>query len=170
MATARPVPALAVFAALVLLASGIPAAKTGAAVKSDAPKVPAFAERSTIPSSGKQGPPGPAATLTGRAERGQALFGKRCESCHGPRGTDHVKNPGSDDGTVPPLNPIDPALTGKTPAAFAAKIDPYIQHGSIPDGPKPVLFMPNWGDSRTLNQQEIADVEAYIMGLNGVGR
>lgn len=78
---------------------------------------------------------------------------------HGPRGTDNVKNPGSDDGTVPPLNPIDPAIASKIPSAFAANLDRYIQHGSVPDGPDPVLFMPNWGDSRALSQKEIADVE-----------
>jgi mono/diheme cytochrome c family protein len=81
-----------------------------------------------------------------------------------------VKNPGSDDGTAPPLKPIDPEFASKTPSAFAANIDRFIQHGSIPDGPNPVLLMPNWGDSRALSQQEIADVEAYLMRLNKVRR
>ena len=157
----------AIFSAFTLLVSAIPAAAGGAA-KSDAAQVPAFAERSMIPASGKQGPPAEAATLTGSWKRGKTLFEEQCQSCHGPQGTDKVQNPGSDDGTVPPLKPIDPELASKTPSVFAAKIDRYIQHGSIPDGPGPALFMPNWGDSKTLSQQQIADVEAYVMRLNGV--
>ncbi len=125
------------------------------------PRFPLPANRGHLPK-----PP----TLAGKWKHGKAVFEKSCQPCHGPQGTDKVKNPGSDDGTVPPLNPIDPALASKTPSAFAANIDRYIQHGSIPDGPKPALFMPNWGDSRALSQQEIADVEAYVMRLNGVRR
>jgi len=162
------VSALAIFSACTLLVSGISAAGPGGTGKSGAAKVPAFADRAKIPADGKQGEPGEAATLTGSWKLGKALFEKNCQSCHGPQGTDKVKNPGSDDGTVPPLNPIDPELASKTPSAFAAKIDRYIQHGSIPDGPNPALFMPNWGDSKTLSQKEIADVEAYVMRLNGV--
>jgi|GEM_PF-1188848 len=135
-----------------------------------ATQVPPFADRSKIPASGRQGPPGEAASLTGNAERGQALFAQNCASCHGPQGTDKVQNPGSDDGTVPPLNPIDPELADKDPAVFAANIDRIIQHGSIPDGPAPELFMPDWGDSKALSQQQIADLEAYIMRLNDVNR
>jgi mono/diheme cytochrome c family protein len=167
MAMRHAVSAVAIFAAFALLGTGISVAKTVEAGKSTAVQVPAFADRSKIPASGKQGPPAEAAALAGRWKQGKAVFGKSCQSCHGPKGTGKVKNPGSDDGTVPPLNPIDPALAGKTYSAFAANIDRYIQHGSIPDGPKPEIFMPNWGDSRALSQQEIADVEAYIIRLNG---
>jgi mono/diheme cytochrome c family protein len=162
--------AIAIFSAFTLLMSGICAAGPGNTAKANAARVPAFAERSKIPADGKQGPPGEAATLAGNWKQGKAIFEKQCQTCHGPQGTDKVQNPGSDDKTVPPLNPIDPELASKTPSAFAAKIDRYIQHGSIPDGPGPALFMPNWGDSKTLSQKEIADVEAYVMRLNGVRR
>src|SRR5512135_2256833 len=168
MARRHTVSAISIFTVFTLLGSGISVAKPNGAGKSAVAKVPAFADRSKIPASGKQGPPAEAATLTGRWKQGEALFKKRCQSCHGPRGTDKVKNPGSDDGTVPSLNPIDPAFASKTPSAFAENIDRIIQHGSIPDGPKPELFMPNWGDGRALSQQEIADVESYLMRLNGV--
>jgi mono/diheme cytochrome c family protein len=141
-----------------------------AAQPAAAPLVPAFADKARIPASGKQGPPAEAAMLAGNWKRGEALFTKDCRSCHGPQGTDKVPNPGSDDGTVPPLKPIDPELANKNPSRFAANIDRYIQHGSIPTGPHPALFMPNWGDSRNLSQQAIADLEAYIMRLNGVRR
>jgi len=170
MARKHVASAFAIFMVFTFLGTGISVAKPNEAGKSNAIQVPAFADRSKIPASGKQGPPAEAATLTGSWKKGKALFERRCQSCHGPRGTDKVKNPGSDDGTVPPLNPIDPALASKTPSAFAANIDRIIQHGSIPDGPNPALFMPNWGDSRALSQQEIADVEAYVMRLNGVRR
>ncbi len=123
-----------------------------------------------IPASGKQGPPGKAATLIGNRKQGETLFTANCQSCHGPKGTDKVPNPGSDDGTVPPLNPLDPKLVNKNPSVFAANIDRIIQHGSRPDGPNPVLSMPNWGDGKTLSQQKIADLEAYIMYLNGIER
>ncbi len=168
MARKHAVSVFSVIAAFTMLGSGITTAKANGNAGSDVPKVPAFADRSRIPASGKQGPPGEAAALPGNWKRGKVLFERRCEPCHGLRGTDKVKNPGSDDGTVPPLNPIDPALADKTPSAFAANIDRIIQHGSIPDGPNPALFMPDWGDSRTLAQRQIADVEAYVMRLNGV--
>lgn len=147
------------------------ARKAGVAqAKPASPLLPAFAGRSRVPASGKQGPPAAAASLIGNWKKGAVLFSRHCQSCHGPRGTDKVPNPGSADGTVPPLNPIDPDLADKKPAAFASNIDRFIQHGSMPDGPAPALFMPDWGDSRSLSQQEIASVEAYIMRLNGVKR
>lgn len=170
MAGRYAVCALALFTAFTLLGSGISVAKPKGDGTSNVPQVPAFADRLKIPASGKQGPPAEAATLSGNWKSGKVLYERRCEPCHGRRGAGSVKNPGSDDGTVPPLKPIDPALAGKTPAAFAANIDRIIQHGSIPDGRNPALFMPNWGDSRALSQKEIADVEAYVMRLNGVRR
>jgi mono/diheme cytochrome c family protein len=131
------------------------------------PLLPAFADRSRVPASGKQGPPGAAAALNGNWKKGESLFARHCQPCHGPRGTDKVANPGSDDGTVPALNPVEPDMADKKPAAFAAKIDRYIQHGSVPDGPDPVLFMPDWGDSKSLSQNDIASIEAYVLRLNG---
>ncbi len=140
------------------------------AQESPLPRVPDFADRSKVPVFGKQGPPAKAAARRGNPNRGEVLFTKNCQSCHGPKGTDKVPNPGSDDGTVPPLNPIDPDLASKNPGVFAVNIDRIIQHGSLPGGPNPTLFMPNWGDSKQLSQQQIADLEAYIMRLNGVER
>jgi mono/diheme cytochrome c family protein len=160
---------------LVLILAGCAGKKAGAEKKAQPAartgvQVPSFADRSKIPASGEQGPPGEAVSLAGDAGRGEALFAGNCAACHGAQGTDKVANTGSDDGTVPPLNPIDPELADKDPARFSANIDRYIQHGSIPDGPAPELFMPNWGDGKELSQQEIADLEAYIMRLNGVVR
>jgi mono/diheme cytochrome c family protein len=135
--------------------------------KTSIPEIPSFAMRSRIPAAGKQGPPAKAAALIGDWKKGASLYAKNCRPCHGPRGTGTVPNPGSSDGTVPPLSPIDPALADKNRAVFAVNIDRIIQHGSIPDGSNPTLFMPNWGDSKKLSQQNIADLEAYIMHVNG---
>jgi mono/diheme cytochrome c family protein len=98
------------------------------------------------------------------------LFKADCESCHGPQGTDKVPNPGSDAGTVPPLNPISPNLLNVDPETFADNIDRYIQHGSTPKGQNPGLQMLPFGDSNTLTQQAISEIEAYVMQLNGVDR
>ena len=101
---------------------------------------------------------------------GKLLFDKWCQRCHGKDGKDDVSNPGSDDGTVPPLNPIDESLFSENPVTFAENIDRYIQHGSMPDGPHPEKFMPAWGDDLKLTQEMISEIEAYILRLNGVDR
>jgi ubiquinol-cytochrome c reductase cytochrome b subunit len=119
---------------------------------------------------GPHGLQGPAASIIGNADLGAETFKNICQACHGPRGTDKVPNPGSDDGTVPPLNPIDRQLFSKNAQTFADHIDRLIQHGSIPDGPNPRLHMLPFGDDHTLTQAQIANVEAYVMKLNEVER
>ena len=127
-------------------------------------------ERQQLPTAGKQGPPGEAATLIGGVKLGRMLFADYCGSCHGPEGTDKVPNPGSEKGMVPGLNPVDPNLSSDDPSAFAAQIDRIIQHGSLPKGSHPAIYMPAYGDGMTLTQPQIAAVEAYILELNGVDR
>ena len=119
---------------------------------------------------GPQGEPGMAANIIGSADHGAILFEKTCFSCHGPQGTGKIVNPGSKDGTVPPLNPIDRDEFSGDPKTFAGKIDRYIQHGSRPEGPNPQFTMLPFGDTNALTQQQIADLEAYIMSLNEVDR
>jgi ubiquinol-cytochrome c reductase cytochrome b subunit len=119
---------------------------------------------------GPHGQPGPAANIIGSIDRGAILFQQNCQACHGPKGTDKVPNPGSEDGTVPPLNPIDPDLFNKNPQIFISNIDRFIQHGSRPEGPDPALQMLPFGDSSSLNQPTIANIEAYILWLNSVDR
>lgn len=118
------------------------------------------------------GDPGPAASLQGDTARGVGEFGLYCALCHGPQGVELVgaPNPGSDDGIVPELNPIDPTLVDPDPKVFAVNVDLFIQHGSIPSGPSPLVMMPPFGDSKMLTEQQIADVIAYVMALNGVGQ
>jgi sulfur oxidation c-type cytochrome SoxX len=114
--------------------------------------------------------PGQAAYIIGNASHGGDIFKQKCESCHGPEGTDKIPNPGSDDKLVPALKPVDPKLFSKNPETFAENIDIFIQHGSTPSGPNPQFRMLAFGDEHTLTQQQIANIEAYILQLNGVNR
>jgi ubiquinol-cytochrome c reductase cytochrome b subunit len=106
----------------------------------------------------------------GSSSRGAELFVLNCQACHGANGTDKVPNPGSQDGTVPSLNPIDRDLFDKDPVGFIRKIDPFLQNGSTPEGPNPALRMPAFGKTLALSQEQISNLEAYILRLNGVER
>jgi mono/diheme cytochrome c family protein len=112
------------------------------------------------------GGPGAAATMTGNIDQGRAQFGQYCAACHGPEGVQGIPNPGSDDGSVPPLNPIDPTLVNSDSKIFATNVDLFIEHGSIPEGPNPLILMPAFGDHNMLTQQQIANLIAYVMSLN----
>ena len=116
------------------------------------------------------GIPGRAAYTIGSPERGAEVFKKKCSSCHGPEGATTVPNPGSLEGKVPDLHPIDRELFNPDAQVFAENVDRYLQHGSVPAGPNPAIRMPAFGDTNVLTQQEIANVEAYILHLNGVDR
>jgi mono/diheme cytochrome c family protein len=89
-----------------------------------------------------------------------------CQKCHGDQGQGGIDNPGSDDGTIPPLNPIDATLIDKDPKVYATNLDLFIEHGSTPAGTNPKETMPAWGDENKLTPQQIADVIAYIIRLN----
>lgn len=119
-----------------------------------------------------EGDPGPAADMTGDPSAGRILFGSICAACHGPDGAAEVglPNPGSEDGIVPPLNPIDPSLVSQDPSTFAANVDLFLEHGSVPEGPSPRLMMPAFGDSNMLSDAQLADLITYILYMNGVNR
>ena len=72
------------------------------------------------------GGPGAALNLTGTVTAGQEVFVANCQKCHGPDGQGGVNNPGSDDGTVPPLNPIDSTLVNSDVAGLR------LQPGPVP--------------------------------------
>jgi cytochrome c553 len=113
---------------------------------------------------------GAAATIKGSAAAGQIVYAQNCAACHGPDGKGGVPNPGSDDGTIPPLNPVDPGFKAAAKgdyAEFAGGLDLFIQHGSRPAGKNPTFSMIPWGDLNKLTQQQIADVEAHVIQLNG---
>jgi mono/diheme cytochrome c family protein len=60
-------------------------------------------------------------------------------------------------------------LVSSDSGVFATNIDLFVEHGSVPEGPSPLIMMPPFGDSDLLTDQQIADVIAYIMDLNGGG-
>jgi mono/diheme cytochrome c family protein len=112
------------------------------------------------------GGPGEAVNLNGDAASGAQVFQSNCFPCHGQEGLQGLPNPGTDDGTIPALNPIDPTLVSPDYKTFATNLDLFIQHGSTPAGPNPSVSMPAWGDQGVLTQQQIADVIAYLISLN----
>jgi ubiquinol-cytochrome c reductase cytochrome b subunit len=144
--------------------SSAPAAAQGAGAGQGA------APRAAAASAGKPAAPGAAARVVGSARHGAALFNRYCVSCHGPAGRGGVANPGSEAGAVPALRPVSRALFSPQPETFAANLDRFLQHGARPGGPHPVLTMPAFGDTHSLTQAEIADLEAYVMSVNGVDR
>jgi mono/diheme cytochrome c family protein len=128
---------------------------------------PAEAESSEKPARpSNAGGAGPAVNLTGNAQKGAEVFTTNCTSCHGDQGKVGIPNPGSKDGSVPNLNPIDPTLVNADAKVFATNIDLFIEHGSTPEGDKPTLKMLAFGDQKTLAPQDIADVIAYMVSLN----
>ncbi len=134
------------------------------------PSIPPSAVHGFGPIPEEQGPPGPAASVVGSSEHGAVLFRLYCVSCHGPDGKGGVPNPGAEGGTIPGLNPIRAKYRDQDPEVFATNIDRVLQHGSIPKGPLPAKSMLVFGKTHSLSQEEIADLEAYILTLNGVDR
>ncbi len=114
------------------------------------------------------GGPGPAVKLKGDPVAGAQIYVDNCQKCHGDQGQGGIQNPGSDDGTVPPLNPIDASLIDKDLYVYTCNLDLFIEHGSVPSGPSPQQTMVPWGDDAKLTSQQIADVMAYIISLNPV--
>ncbi len=119
-----------------------------------------------VPKPSNAGGPGPALQLTGDATAGATVFTANCVACHGDQGKGGIVNAGSTDGTVPSLNPVDPALKNSDKKVFAQNIDLFVEHGSTPAGTSPALSMLPFGDNKTLTPQQIADVIAYVISLN----
>jgi ubiquinol-cytochrome c reductase cytochrome b subunit len=114
--------------------------------------------------------PGRAAFVIGSRKDGARLFALHCASCHGEEGRGGVPNPGSARGSVPSLNPIRRDLHDEDPGAFAVNVDRLLQYGRVPEGPAPALVMPAFGETNALTQQQISNIIAYVMELNGVDR
>ena len=142
--------------------AGGPAATTGTPAAANETVEPA--EEAAKPSN--PGGPGPALNLTGDPASGQQIFAANCQVCHGADGKGGNPNPGSDDGTIPALNPIDPTIKNPDPKLFASNIDLFVEHGSTPAGPNPTFSMIAWGDKKLMTPQQIADVIAYVLSLN----
>jgi mono/diheme cytochrome c family protein len=112
------------------------------------------------------GGPGPAVDLTGDVDSGKQIFVANCQLCHAAEGKGGNPNPGSTDGTIPPLNPIDPSLVGSDNQTYVTNLDLFLEHGSTPAGTSPTFSMPPWGDTGVLTPQQIADVIVYVISLN----
>ncbi|MGE5189347.1 MAG: cytochrome b N-terminal domain-containing protein, partial [Gemmatimonadota bacterium] len=117
-----------------------------------------------------QGPPGPAAAIIGSAEHGGLLFARYCAQCHGRAGAGNVADPDSALGTFPALAPIAPSIYSTDAEAFATNVDRFLQHGAVMHGPRPGKNMHAFGDRKSLTQEQIADIEAYVLQLNGIDR
>ncbi len=161
-----PEAAIALTDTAVAAATSTPAATTAVTTTatSGGDTTPEATEEAAQPSNA--GGPGPALDLTGDPTAGEQVYTANCQRCHGPEGKGGVANAGSDDGTVPPLNPIDDTIANKDPKVFAKNVDLFLEHGSTPEGSKPQLTMPAWGDQKLLMPQQIADVIAYVISLN----
>jgi len=152
-----------------LIPATLPAPLTFAPMPTSIPMAggtPATETAPGVPRPSNPGGPGEAVKLKGDAAAGAQVYSANCVSCHGLEGVGGVANPGSADGFVPTLNPVDPLLKDADTQTFAANLDLFIQHGSTPAGPSPIFTMPAWGDLSALTQQQIADVIAYLISLN----
>jgi mono/diheme cytochrome c family protein len=138
--------------------AGIPASVANA--------TPGAPEEEGVAAPSNPGGGGDAVNLTGDPKAGELVYVSQCQLCHGPEGKGDVLNPGSDDGTVPALNPIDSTLVSLDDKTNTSNIDLFIQNGSTPPGVNPALLMPAWGAQNGMSQQQIADVIAYLLSIN----
>ena len=154
----------ALLAILLICSMALAACSSGAS----SPEKSDEAGEAAKPSNG--GGPGEAVNLTGDAAKGAQVFTDNCVVCHGDQGKGGVQNPGSKDGAVPPLNPIDASMVNADYKTFATNIDLFLEHGSTPEpansGDVPALSMKAFGDQKLLTPQQIADVIAYVISLN----
>ena len=130
------------------------------------PKAPETTAQAAVARPSNPGGVGKAIELKGDFKKGANIFRANCMGCHNAEGKGGIANPGSTDNTVPALNPIDPTLVSKDYKTFAGNLDLFIEHGSTPEGKNPVIKMPAVGDQKLLTPQQIADVIAYVIGLN----
>ena len=151
-----------------IVSAAVLAACAAPAAPPTATSAPTAAAAATVQVARPSNPGGPGAAikLTGDPKAGAVVFVASCKKCHGDNGAGGVSNPGSDDGTVPPLNPIDDTLKSSDPVVYATNLDLFIEHGSTPAGSNPTQKMTAWGDEKKLTDQQIADVIAYVISLN----
>ncbi|MBP1692331.1 MAG: hypothetical protein H6Q37_214 [Chloroflexi bacterium] len=151
---------------VVLLSLAVLAACGGSTPAATTGEQAAGEECTEIPKPTNAGSPGAAVGLTGDPTAGETVFSANCTVCHGDQGKGGVDNPGSDDGTVPELNPVDACLKSTDATVFATNLDLFIEYGNVPEGENPAKQMPAFGKAGTLTQEQIADVIAYVMSLN----
>ena len=167
-ATTAPAAATATTAPAAATATTAPAAATAttAAATATTAAVAAVEPDANSAKPSNEGGVGPALALTGDAKSGAKIYLDNCKKCHGDEGKGGISNPGSTDGTIPEINPIDDTIVNKDVKVFAANIDLFIEHGSTPEGKSPKDKMTAFGDEKKLTPQQIADVIAYVISLN----
>ena len=177
----RPL-AMVVFAAIVIAI----AALTYLGVSEQPPAIAApTAAPPATPASALETTPNPGPSIAshtiGSTEHGKLIFVAYCQQCHGVEGKKGIENPNSVDGEVPAINPIDPEISGADKQGhvpdvqkFIDGVDGYVQNGSspdaTPDGADPKYKMPSFGNTFAMSQAQVADVEAYVLELNGTQR
>lgn len=96
------------------------------------------------------------------AERGKFIFNKAgCVACHGQFGGGGYPNNNVAGGLIPTLTMVSEGYS-------KPELHNKIQNGQIslpndPNGPKPMIFMPKWGDQ--LKQDEIDALVEYLYSL-----
>jgi mono/diheme cytochrome c family protein len=163
---ASPIASMSPTSTSPVAASGLTPTNASPVAESIMTSTPATGSSSGVPHPSNPGGPGAAINLTGDPNSGSQIFAANCVTCHNAEGKGGIPNPGSDAGSCPALNPINPALKSSDHLTFVTNLDLFIQHGSTPAGPGPTFSMPPWGDKNVLSQQQIADVIAYLISLN----
>jgi mono/diheme cytochrome c family protein len=107
--------------------------------------------------------------IVGNERHGAVLYQQNCLTCHGPAGKILAPDFPVPPQGVPSLNPIRRELYAQSAAKFVRNIDPFLQHG-MPNPAEGGPDMPAFGDTHALAQAQIADIEAYVLQLNGVDR
>jgi ubiquinol-cytochrome c reductase cytochrome b subunit len=160
----RPI-AIAIFIVIVgaIVALGVQGAGGPSELVSKSAPGVATAETTAVAQALAKPPADTAQYTIGNAEHGATIFANYCEGCHGPAGNGKSTSPLQ----PPALAPIDPAFVATDTQTFVDNIDPEIQTGSVKDG---TVNMPPFGATGALTQPQIADVEAYVLKLNGVNR
>jgi mono/diheme cytochrome c family protein len=120
------------------------------------PKAPA--QRKAPPAAARKVPPAPAGfQLDGDPGRGQAIYARSCDTCHGPAG--------KGDGKIAAgLKPKPQDLTDPKRMAGISDWEIYlvVRDGGPAVGLAPTML--SWG--KTLSDQEIRDVSAYVRSLS----
>ena len=145
-----------------------PSASTRPSPAALAPATSQPADTKTTPGPPTTGGAALAAGMIGNAAHGRTLYGQYCGYCHGEGAMGVGARSSPRPGVIPPLSPIRKDLFSSDPARFADNIDRIIQNGSMPPGGGAV--MPAFGATNALTQPQIANIEAYILDINGVDR
>jgi cytochrome c len=98
----------------------------------------------------------PAATFQEQAQRGAAIYGKRCASCHGDAGQGGAHAPAVVGAGALPLDPPSSARFRKSRFVTVADVAEFVTKNMPPDAPG------------SLSSEEYIDVLAFDLKANGI--